>query len=327
MHVTLLLPGALVPGEIARALTETLEAPALQALLARSGPDTTSESDAPPHLEWLAREVFGRAGPGPTAPYAFAALDGVPPPAGTTIWHADPVHLDLARDHLVVALLPAPPDADEADALIHAANALARDVGATFVRVADRWFLRSERRWSLHLEPLDAVLGTPLYGVKPGGDDAPVWNRLLNEIQMAWHEHPVNEAREARGLPAINSVWLAGGGAWSGLALGYTAVQADTPELYGAALAAGLPFVPVGAAPPEGALVVWSDALVARLTHDWERWLAAMRSIEARIATLPSSGGIDIVLTGARALRSVPSRPSDRLKFWRSQPLEKALSE
>jgi hypothetical protein len=327
MHVTLLLPGALIPGEIARALTETLEAPALQALLARSGRDETSESDAPPHLEWLAREVFRRAGPVPTAPYAFAALDGAPPPSEAIIWHADPIHLQLARDHLVVTLLPAPPAADEADALIKAANALAADVGATFVRMADRWFLRSERPWSLHLEPLDAVLGAPLYGAKPGGDDAPLWNRLLNEIQMAWHEHPVNEAREIRGLPAINSVWLAGGGAWSELALGYTAVQADTPELHGAALAAGLPFIPTGAPPPEGALVVWSDARVARLTHDWERWLAAMRAIEARIATLPRSAGADIVLTGARTLRSVSSRPSDRLKFWRSQPLEKALSE
>ncbi|KAG0922065.1 hypothetical protein G6F31_020058 [Rhizopus arrhizus] len=26
------------------------------------------------------------------------------------------------------------------------------------------------------------------------------WRRLLNEIQMAWHEHPVNDARAARGL-------------------------------------------------------------------------------------------------------------------------------
>ena len=37
------------------------------------------------------------------------------------------------------------------------------------------------------------------------------WRKLLNEIQMIWHEHPVNLARTARGLPPINSLWLYGG--------------------------------------------------------------------------------------------------------------------
>src|SRR5258707_13045446 len=32
--------------------------------------------------------------------------------------------------------------------------------------------------------------------------------KLQNEVQMAWFEHPVNEAREARGLPAVNSIWF-----------------------------------------------------------------------------------------------------------------------
>ncbi|WP_420865326.1 hypothetical protein [Achromobacter kerstersii] len=38
------------------------------------------------------------------------------------------------------------------------------------------------------------------------------WRRLLNEIQMAWHEHPVNDDRAARGLPPVNALWLYGGG-------------------------------------------------------------------------------------------------------------------
>ena len=36
------------------------------------------------------------------------------------------------------------------------------------------------------------------------------WRRLLNEIQMAWHDHPVNEAR-ARGVAPVNALWLYGG--------------------------------------------------------------------------------------------------------------------
>jgi hypothetical protein len=37
------------------------------------------------------------------------------------------------------------------------------------------------------------------------------WRKLVNEIQMVWHDHPVNERRAELGQPPINSVWLFGG--------------------------------------------------------------------------------------------------------------------
>src|ERR1700743_1430854 len=40
------------------------------------------------------------------------------------------------------------------------------------------------------------------------GERSRAWMKLQNEVQMAWVEHPVNEAREARGLPAVNSIWF-----------------------------------------------------------------------------------------------------------------------
>ena len=46
----------------------------------------------------------------------------------------------------------------------------------------------------------------------PGGRDAVRVRALVNELQMLLHEHPVNERRAARGLPAVNSVWLWGAG-------------------------------------------------------------------------------------------------------------------
>jgi hypothetical protein len=36
------------------------------------------------------------------------------------------------------------------------------------------------------------------------------WRKLQNEIQMLWHIDPVNEEREQRGLPSINSLWISG---------------------------------------------------------------------------------------------------------------------
>ncbi|MAO49921.1 MAG: hypothetical protein CML16_03445 [Pusillimonas sp.] len=37
------------------------------------------------------------------------------------------------------------------------------------------------------------------------------WRQLVNELQMTWHNHPINQARNETGLPAINSMWLYGG--------------------------------------------------------------------------------------------------------------------
>ena len=36
--------------------------------------------------------------------------------------------------------------------------------------------------------------------------------RLQSEAQLVFHAHPVNEAREARGEPVVNSFWLSGCG-------------------------------------------------------------------------------------------------------------------
>jgi hypothetical protein len=38
------------------------------------------------------------------------------------------------------------------------------------------------------------------------------WYKLLNEMQMFMHQHPVNQQRSQRGLVAINSLWFWGGG-------------------------------------------------------------------------------------------------------------------
>ena len=38
------------------------------------------------------------------------------------------------------------------------------------------------------------------------------WYRLLNEIQMFLHQHPVNQRRVAQGMLPINSLWCWGGG-------------------------------------------------------------------------------------------------------------------
>ena len=59
---------------------------------------------------------------------------------------------------------------------------------------------------------LSEVAGKDVQPYLPAGADALEWHRIFNEAQMLLHEHAVNEAREARGEPAVNSVWFWGGG-------------------------------------------------------------------------------------------------------------------
>jgi hypothetical protein len=328
MDFTLLLPGALVDAGLATALTDALPTPMLRQRLARAEwiDDARSERGAP-HAQWLATVLFGQD-PAPTAPYAYAALNGERPEADVTVWHADPVHLQLAGDHLLVTALPDPPSAAEADALIADANEAMAAAHATLARVGERWFLQADRRWQLAATPLAAALGESLADVLPHGDDAALWTHLLNEIQMLWHVHPVNEARAARGQAALNSIWLHGGGAWQPLpAPPYRAVHADAPELRGAAAAAGIDDAPAVARPVDRALVVWADAVDADSGHDWTAWQHALQSIDSRLAALPAAADIELVITGRRTVRRLRSGGRDRYRFWRQRRLAEVLAE
>jgi hypothetical protein len=46
----------------------------------------------------------------------------------------------------------------------------------------------------------------------PAGDDAAAHDRLLSELQMALHDHAVNQQRVAEGKRSVNSLWFWGGG-------------------------------------------------------------------------------------------------------------------
>lgn len=57
-----------------------------------------------------------------------------------------------------------------------------------------------------------ALLARDLGDFWPTAPGLRAWRKRVNEIQMAWHEHPANLERQSQGQPPINSVWLYGGG-------------------------------------------------------------------------------------------------------------------
>jgi hypothetical protein len=329
MHLTAVVPGSLVPAPLAAELTASLQAPTLMRLLISSS--AASESTSAPGLAdatWLAREVYRVPLPAPTAPYAWSALANSRD-AQLHLWHADPVHIAIGRESLIVQDLGnAMPSAAEADALITAANEALRPAGCALQRQGAGWFLRADRAWTFSPQPLSAVLGQPIPIAGADDGDALHWSRLLNEIQMRWHADPVNRHREAQGLPVINSLWLHGGGTWRPQTpLRWPRVYTQRFDLQGLAIAAGATFARPDDAVNSDALLVWDDALAFAREADWSAWLVAMQAIDRRLASLPPSATLELVMTGRKRIRVRCARPSDRYFFWRRTALEESLAE
>jgi hypothetical protein len=75
-----------------------------------------------------------------------------------------------------------------------------------------RWYLAHELLTELPTASLDRVIGRNPDMWMPDRPEAATLRRLMSEVQMLLYQHPVNEAREAAGLPPVNSIWLSGCG-------------------------------------------------------------------------------------------------------------------
>src|SRR5207249_2013553 len=175
----------------------------------------------------------------PVAPYTLLADGGAPE---RHYWmRADPVHLRVSRDSLGMADTFEVSRA-ESEALVETLN---RHFGQTMLvyplRPA-RWYLRLEKAPDMQTTPAAAARGAAIDDKLPSGPDAMRFHALMNEAQMLLHEHPVNAEREARGEPALNSIWFWGGGVIDATkARPFSTVIADDPLARGLALAAGIP--------------------------------------------------------------------------------------
>jgi hypothetical protein len=254
MH--LMIPYAAPGSEAGRQALAQLALPHLSALLAGAAAPLRDDGDAmslsPPHERALAR-VIGLAGADGRLPWGawWAARDGRSP--DDLAWGLlTPVHWHLATDG--VTLLDPDDlqlDAAASHALMDAAHALFEAEGFVLVYGAPtRWYLAHESLAELATASPDRVIGRHIDPWLPRGPQARLWRRLQNEVQMQWHEHPVNAEREARGLPVVNSLWLSGCGPRQ-------AVQT----------------------PPE--LVVDERLRRPALAEDWHAWMAAWQALDA----------------------------------------------
>jgi hypothetical protein len=205
----LLIPYLFPSARLLETAAQGLHLPALQALLARG----TRQTGPAGGVEAALCEALGisRQQDWPLAPITLAADGGV---IGDAYWlRADPVHLRVMRDRIVLADSGAiEVSRQEADAL---AAAIGQHFGADLTPLPlhpRRWYLRFPNAPRLVTMPLSVAVGRDIDPLLPQGDDAMRFRAELNELQMLLHEHPVNQARESRGELPVNSLWLWGGG-------------------------------------------------------------------------------------------------------------------
>jgi hypothetical protein len=186
------------------------------------------------------------------------------------------------------------------------------------------------RRWCARIEaPVDERPALDAAGEEP--DVRRAGAALLTEIQMVLHAHAVNDAREARGEPTINSVWFWGAGRAESAHCVWQCVAADDPSIIGAARLAGVRHraLPRSAAewierlPEEGRHLAVIDALraplalqegvnetIAAFERDWfAPLLGALRSGRIGMVSLHAPDG-------AQAL-SFETIRGDLRRFWR----------
>jgi hypothetical protein len=327
---TVVLPFALPPADLAPELTRNLQAPALATLLSRNNllkkQAAGSDSRLLAHEFWLGQAL------GETLAAAVMRGFGVQPGAGH--WFiVHPVHIQLARNHLVLAD-PRRLRLDDTDA--RTLFALAQPYFDELVwGDAETWFMRADGWHGLDTASPDAALGSNLADWMPQGPTALAFKKLQNEIQMLWHEHPVNEARQQRGLPPVNSFWMWGGPR----AAAASSVPTPTPLAItqpGGPAALPLPswlaaLAAPGtkAAPGEAGTIVLPQLIAAGAGNDWGAWLAAMQHLEhewfAPLLDALREGRIDaltMILTERDGWTQIRTgRPALR-KFWRAPNLK-----
>jgi hypothetical protein len=325
----LLLPALRWPDARDPRVYDGLSVPTLERLLGRG---ERRPLDATSPESWLAK----RHGYGAAPPFAALAALGAGLDPGTLCWTAaDPVHLRpqgaelflTGGRHLGIT-------AEEAADCVAALDRFFAEDGITFRQLTpERWIATGADALTGQTAPPSLAHGRSVDALLPTGAGARLWMQRLNEAQMVLHPLPINEAREARGRPAINSVWFWGGGvAAKPPGRPFVAVHADALEARGLARASGAstgpapedPFASLEAA-RTGAVLCWIDDGIDDAAHgDVAAWQAALARLDRQFLAPAEgalrSGGIDtlevIVPAGRDGFTLTLSRGSLR-RFWK----------
>jgi hypothetical protein len=327
-QITLVLPFALPPPELAQDLVRALKAPALATLLARSTRRRIPVDDgarALPHEGWLAR-ALGLESDGQPA-FARAAMRGFGLDHEDGTWFiVNPAHIAISRSHLLMSDLRGLQLSDaHSRALFDTAKPYFDEVGKPLLYGdAATWFMRADDWSVLATASPDSAIGLNLTEWLPQGDRSIQFRKLQNEIQMLWYEHPANTEREQRGLQPVNAFWP-----WSPSAAAPSAPAlhaADDAPSWMTALARQRDITPSQLPEGSDALLVCDSLSAPALAGEWAGWLAQFERIDsALIAPLRERRDVRLVLTRRDAHFDYSTTTMAALQFWRRPSLDTLL--
>ena len=223
----LFVPYAALPTTGGQQALARLQLPHLERLLARLSLLTQDSGDEDsfdlPHERALARTVGLPATDSGALPWAAwhvrqsggkAAADTLAAPTDAAWAFFTPCHWQIRTDHVTLDD-PAALQLDEAasrELLAVLAPWFVQDGITLHYDQPTRWLAQGAPLADLATASLERVLHRDLRMWLPDPQRAAQLHRLQSEMQMLLYTHPLNDAREARGLPTVNAFWLHGAG-------------------------------------------------------------------------------------------------------------------
>jgi hypothetical protein len=219
-----------------------------------SGEDVMDEQGGNQARQGLPHERFLLGDKVPLAPILLLGQSTISFDSNLEIACLQPVHLHATRDHLILmSQNQVDLTKSESEKLLNAAIPLLKEDFENPVLFHNQrfWFIPAGPFSQLASYSLDQAQGRNIDWWMPHDTHeqgiAKRWRKLQNEIQMLWHIDAVNEERQARGLPSINSIWISGIGKLNDVKAPPALTQASKiygqhPLLSGLAKFCGRPF-------------------------------------------------------------------------------------
>jgi hypothetical protein len=185
--------------------------PALRFMLSRAKQKTIVQNN----LDTLLASFFSYLIAEASFPVAAITglVDGLPTQDGYWM-RADPVELQLDLsavyfmdgEHLNLTH-------EEIETLRNDLNFFLQQEGMTlYTPTTTRWYLQLKENPQIKTFYSDDLIGKNISDWLPRGDRQTYFRKLMTELQMLLHGHPINQARFKSRMPLINTLWFSGEG-------------------------------------------------------------------------------------------------------------------
>ena len=200
------------------------------------------------------------------------------------------------------------------------AHACITTLNTHFAQDGLRWHAASAKQWllrvpnKLNVQTVDPWAGEhmPARFVPMQGEHARQLRKWTTEAQMLLYNHPINEARQARGERAINSVWMWAVGSALPAALGEVALVSSCKQTNLLRKSLKIPEI----APQ--VLGYFPNVMGAFAEGDSQRWRTEIEALfKGELASrLKNAQSIDLVLGGQRPHVRVPLTTHTGMRGW-----------